>query len=61
MSVGSRRGALEQCAAWRTVVIDTEGGLSVAAANRDGIGTPAEDDDKVLRILPPSTAGSSPL
>ena len=45
----------------RTVVLDAEGGLWVTTSNRDGIGTPAEDDDKVLRILPPSTAGTSPL
>ena len=45
----------------RTVVLDPEGGLWVTTSNRDGVGTPAEDDDKVLRILPPSTAGDSPL
>ena len=45
----------------RTVVLDAEGGLWITTSNRDGIGTPAEDDDKVLRILPPSTAGNSPL
>ena len=44
----------------RTVVLDAEGGLWVTTSNRDGIGTPAEDDDKVLRILPPSTAGQFP-
>jgi hypothetical protein len=45
----------------RTVVLDSEGGLWVTTSNRDGIGSPAEDDDKILRILPPSTAGNSPL
>jgi glucose/arabinose dehydrogenase len=45
----------------RTVVLDADGALWVTTSNRDGIGTPDEDDDKVLRILPPSTAGSSPL
>ena len=45
----------------RTVVLDAEGGLWITTSNRDGVGTPAEDDDKVLRILPPSTAGNSPL
>ena len=45
----------------RTVVLDAQGALWVTTSNRDGIGTPDEDDDKVLRILPPSTAGSSPL
>jgi hypothetical protein len=53
--LGGRYGRL------RTVVLDTEGALWVTTSNRDDIGTPAEDDDKVLRILPPSTAGSSPL
>ncbi|MGY1829875.1 PQQ-dependent sugar dehydrogenase [Geodermatophilus sp. SYSU D01180] len=45
----------------RTVVLDSEGGLWVTTSNRDGIGAPAEDDDKVLRILPPSSTGSSPV
>jgi glucose/arabinose dehydrogenase len=45
----------------RTVVIDTEGALWITTSNRDGVGTPAEDDDRVLRILPPSAAGTSPL
>ena len=45
----------------RTVVLDAEGALWITTSNRDGIGTPAEDDDKVLRIMPPTSAGSSPL
>ncbi|SDC00306.1 Glucose/arabinose dehydrogenase, beta-propeller fold [Geodermatophilus telluris] len=45
----------------RTVALDTEGGLWVTTSNGDGAGTPAEDDDKVLRILPPSSGGSSPV
>lgn len=45
----------------RTVVLDGDGGLWVTTSNRDGEGTPAEDDDKVLRILPPSAAADSPL
>jgi hypothetical protein len=44
-----------------TVVLDADGGLWITTSNRDGVGTPAEDDDKVLRILPPSSVGSSPL
>jgi glucose/arabinose dehydrogenase len=45
----------------RTVVLDAEGALWITTSNRDGIGSPAEDDDRVLRILPPSAAGTSPL
>jgi glucose/arabinose dehydrogenase len=45
----------------RTVVLDAEGALWITTSNRDGIGAPAEDDDRVLRILPPSAAGTSPL
>jgi glucose/arabinose dehydrogenase len=45
----------------RTVVLDAEGALWITTSNRDGIGAPVEDDDRVLRILPPSSAGSSPL
>jgi hypothetical protein len=45
----------------RTVVLDAQGGLWITTSNRDGIGTPAQDDDKVLRILPPTSEGSSPL
>ncbi len=45
----------------RTVVADPEGALWITTSNRDGIGTPAADDDKVLRINPPSAAGGSPL
>lgn len=45
----------------RSVMLDAEGALWITTSNRDGLGTPAEDDDKVLRVLPPSLAGSSPL
>jgi glucose/arabinose dehydrogenase len=45
----------------RTVVLDAEGGLWITTSNRDGEGRPAEDDDKVLRIVPPTPDGSSPL
>jgi len=45
----------------RTVVLDPEGALWITTSNRDGVGTPTGDDDRVLRILPPSAAGSSPL
>ncbi len=45
----------------RTLVLDAEGGLWVTTSNRDGGGEPAEDDDKVLRIVPPTAEGASPL
>lgn len=45
----------------RTVVADGQGALWITTSNRDGIGLPADDDDKVLRIQPPSAAGGSPL
>jgi glucose/arabinose dehydrogenase len=45
----------------RTVVLDADGGLWITTSNRDGAGTPAEDDDKVLRIVPPTSEGGSPL
>jgi glucose/arabinose dehydrogenase len=47
----------------RTVVLEPQtGALWITTSNRDGAGTPAEDDDKVLRILPPGASGEeSPL
>ena len=45
----------------RTVVLDPQGGLWITTSNRDGTGIPAEDDDKVLRIVAPTSEGSSPL
>ena len=45
----------------RTVVLDPSGGLWITTSNRDGAGEPAEDDDKVLRIVPPTSGGGSPL
>ncbi|MCF6505904.1 oxidoreductase [Blastococcus sp. MG754426] len=45
----------------RTVVLDAEGALWVTTSNRDGAGSPAEDDDKVLRIRPPGGQPNSPL
>jgi glucose/arabinose dehydrogenase len=45
----------------RTVVLDPEGALWITTSNRDGVGTPVDSDDRVLRILPPTTAGTSPL
>jgi glucose/arabinose dehydrogenase len=45
----------------RTVVLDPQGALWITTSNRDGIGTPAGDDDRVLRIQPPTSTGNSPL
>ncbi|MCZ2829523.1 PQQ-dependent sugar dehydrogenase [Modestobacter sp. VKM Ac-2986] len=45
----------------RTVVLGGDGALWITTSNEDGIGTPAEDDDRVLRILPPAGGASSPL
>ncbi|WP_344689871.1 PQQ-dependent sugar dehydrogenase [Blastococcus jejuensis] len=45
----------------RTVVLDVEGALWITTSNRDGVGTPGEGDDKVLRILPPNSGQESPL
>ncbi len=41
----------------RTLVIDSEGALWVTTNNRDGIGTPTVDDDRVLRIPVPPVGG----
>jgi glucose/arabinose dehydrogenase len=45
----------------RTVVIDPAGALWITTSNQDGAGTPEEDDDRVLRVLPPSSDADSPL
>ncbi|MCZ2822101.1 PQQ-dependent sugar dehydrogenase [Modestobacter sp. VKM Ac-2977] len=45
----------------RAVALDAEGALWITTSNRDGVGTPAEDDDKVLRVLPPTSSAGSPL
>jgi glucose/arabinose dehydrogenase len=45
----------------RTVVLDAQGGLWITTSNRDGVGTPRDGDDKVLRIVPPTAEGNSPL
>jgi len=45
----------------RSLALDTEGALWITTSNRDGIGSPADDDDKVLRILPPSSDPGSAL
>jgi glucose/arabinose dehydrogenase len=45
----------------RTVVMDDDGALWITTSNRDGHGTPTADDDRVLRIVPPTSSGNSPL
>jgi len=45
----------------RTVVLDVQGALWITTSNRDGLGTPEADDDRVLRVIPPSSGGDSPL
>ena len=45
----------------RTVVLDPSGALWITTSNRDGVGAPEEDDDRVLRVVPPSSGSESPL
>jgi glucose/arabinose dehydrogenase len=45
----------------RSVVLDPSGALWITTSNKDGVGTPEEDDDRVLRVVPPSSGSTSPL
>jgi aldose sugar dehydrogenase len=41
----------------RTVVQGPDGALYVLTSNRDGRGSPSDDDDRILRITPPGASG----
>jgi aldose sugar dehydrogenase len=41
----------------RTVVQGPDGALYVLTSNRDGRGSPSDDDDRILRITPPDASG----
>jgi glucose/arabinose dehydrogenase len=45
----------------RTVVADPQGALWITTSNKDGLGVPGRDDDRVLRITPPNSSNDSPL
>jgi glucose/arabinose dehydrogenase len=45
----------------RTVVAAPDGALWLTTSNRDGHGQPIPDDERVIRIIPASAAGSSNL
>lgn len=55
-----REGRVADVGAWlvgthgrlRDVVVGPDGALYVATSNRDGRGTPAADDDRILRVRP---------
>lgn len=57
-AIGDRQEFLvETYGRLRGLAFDAEGALWVTTNNRDGIGTPTEDDDRVLRILSPPIGG----
>ena len=45
----------------RTVVAAPDGALWLTTSNRDGLGAPVADDERVLRILPSGGAATSPV
>jgi glucose/arabinose dehydrogenase len=51
----------EQYGRLRTVVLAPDGALWITTSNRDGLGAPETDDDRVLRVLPPAGSADSPL
>lgn len=44
----------------RTVAVDSEGYLYLLTSNRDGRGTPAPNDDRILKIMPIETKTNPP-
>ncbi len=44
----------------RTVVAGTDGALWLTTSNKDGAGKPTAQDDRVIRILPPTGSTNSP-
>lgn len=44
----------------RTVAVDSEGYLYLLTSNRDGRGTPAPNDDRILKIMPLSETKANP-
>ena len=41
----------------RTVVEGPDGAIYVLTSNRDGRGSPADEDDRILRVTPPRASG----
>lgn len=44
----------------RTVVAGPDGALWLTTSNRDGLGKPVPQDDRVIRIMPPTNSTNSP-
>jgi len=58
-TIGSFTGSLAGAyGRLRTVVAGTDGALWLTTRNRDGLGLPIADDDRVLRITNPDSGGS---
>ena len=45
----------------RTIVAAPDGALWLTTSNRDGLGAPVTDDERVLRVLPAGGAANSPV